>query len=160
DKPEAIFAFHPGGLQTTAFMKAYAETGLKDRGIALFGPGDLTSDDELPNIGRLAVGVITAHHYSMAADRPANRAFVRGWQNAYGARSVRPNYMAVGAWDGMHAICTTIAATKGASNVAAVMQALKTFRSDNSPRGPIHIDPATRDIVQNVYIREVRMVGG
>ena len=158
-KPDVVFAFHPGGVQTSAFMKAYAEAGLKEAGIQLIGPGDLTSDEELPNIGRAALGVITAGQYSLIGDRPANRAFVEAWKAAYGFSPVRPNYMAAGAFDGMHAICTAIAATGGKADAAAAMRAISTFRSDTSPRGPISIDPETRDIVQNVYIREVRSVG-
>jgi len=158
-KPDVLFAFHPGGVQASAFMRAYAEAGLRDAGIQLIGPGDLTSDEELPNIGRAALGVITAGQYSLAADRPANRAFVDAWKAAYGFTPVRPNYMAAGAWDGMHAICTAIAATGGKADPAAAMRAISNFSTDASPRGPVSIDPATRDIVQNVYIREVRMLG-
>jgi len=141
-KPDVLFAFHPGGVQASAFMRAYAEAGLRDAGI-----------------GRAALGVITAGQYSLAADRPANRAFVDAWKAAYGFTPVRPNYMAAGAWDGMHAICTAIAATGGKADPAAAMRAISNFSTDASPRGPVSIDPATRDIVQNVYIREVRMLG-
>ena len=158
-KPDAVFAFHPGGTQTTAFMKAYAEAGLKEAGIQLIGPGDITSDEELPNIGRIALGVITAGPYSLVADRPANQAFVAAWKAAYTFNPVRPNFMAVGSWDGMHALCTAIAATGGKADPAASMRAISTFKTDASPRGPISIDPETRDIVQNIYIREVKMVG-
>lgn len=159
-KPDAVFAFHPGGTQTSAFMKAYAESGLKDAGIQLIGPGDLTSDEELPNVGDAALGVITAGQYSLIADRPANKAFVAAWRSAYTFDPVRPNYMAVGAWDGMHAICTAIAATGAQRDAKAAMDTLSRFKTDASPRGPISIDPETRDIVQNIYIREVKTVGG
>ena len=159
-KPDVLFAFHPGGVQASAFMKAYAEAGLREAGIQLIGPGDLTSDEELPNIGAAALGVITAGQYSLVADRPANHRFVEAWKAAYSFAPVRPNYMAAGAWDGMHAICTAIAATDGKADPAAAMHAIATFATDASPRGPISIDPATRDIVQNVYIREVRMLDG
>ena len=159
-KPDVLFAFHPGGVQASAFMKAYAEAGLREAGIQLIGPGDLTSDEELPNIGPAALGVITAGQYSLVADRPANHRFVEAWKAAYSFAPVRPNYMAAGAWDGMHAICTAVAATGGKADPAAAMHAIATFATDASPRGPISIDPATRDIVQNVYIREVRMVDG
>ena len=157
-KPDIVFAFHPGGVQTTAFMKAYAEAGLKEAGIQLVGPGDLTSDEELPNMGRQALGVITAGHYSLVADRPANTRFVAAWKAAYGLAPLRPNYMAMGAWDVRRAICEAVAATGGKADAAAAMRALANFKAD-SPRGPISIDPATRDIVQNVYIREVKQVG-
>ncbi len=157
-KPDVVFAFHPGGVQTTAFMKAYAEAGLKEAGIQLVGPGDITSDEELPNIGRLALGVITAGPYSLVANRPANLAFVAAWKAAYGMGAIRPNFMAAGSWDGMHAICAAIAATGGKADAAGAMKTLSNFKAD-SPKGPISIDPATRDIVQNIYIREVRQVG-
>lgn len=159
-KPEIVFAFHPGGVQASSFMRAYAEAGLREAGIQLIGPGDLTSEEELPNMGATADGVITAGPYSLAADRPANRSFVEAWKAKYGFNPVRPNFMAVGVWDGMHAICSAIAATAGKPDVDGAMNALSHFSTDASPRGPIHIDPATRDIVQNVYIREVKTVGG
>ena len=159
-KPDVVFGFHPGGVQASSFMKAYAEAGLREAGIQLIGPGDLTSDEELPNIGHAAAGVITAGHYSLVADRPANRAFVDAWKAKYDFKPVRPNYMAVGVWDGMHAICAAIAATDGKADADASMKALANFSTDASPRGPIYIDPGTRDIVQNIYIREVKTVDG
>lgn len=158
-KPDVVFAFHPGGVQASAFMRACQEVDLRGAGIQLVGPGDLTSDEELPNIGVAALGVITAGQYSMAGDRPANRAFVEAWKKAYTFSPVRPNYMAAGAYDGMHLICSAIAGTKGAADAPAAMAAMTSF-SATSPRGPISIDPETRDIVQNIYIREVREVGG
>ena len=159
-KPEIVFAFHPGGVQAGAFMKAYAEAGLREAGIQLVGPGDLVMEEELPNMGSAALGVITAGQYSMVADRPANQAFVAAWKAKYGLDRLRPNFMAVGVWDGMHAICTAIAATKGKPDPDGAMHALSSFSTDASPRGPIHVDPATRELVQNIYIREVKMVDG
>jgi branched-chain amino acid transport system substrate-binding protein len=158
-KPDVVFAFHPGGVQASAFMRAAQEADLRGAGIQLIGPGDLTSDEELPNIGTSALGVITAGQYSMAGDRPANTSFVEAWKAAYGFSPVRPNYMAAGAYDGMHLICSAIAATRGKADAAAAMDAMKSFKAD-SPRGPIAIDPETRDIIQNIYIREVREVNG
>ncbi len=158
-KPDVIFAFHPGGVQASAFMRAYQEADVRGAGIQVVGPGDLTSEEELPNIGSAALGVITAGQYSMAGDRPANKAFVEAWKKAYTFSPVRPNYMAVGAYDGMHLICSAIAATKGQADGPAAIEAMKTFRAD-SPRGPISIDPQTRDIIQNIYIREVREENG
>jgi branched-chain amino acid transport system substrate-binding protein len=158
-KPDVVFAFHPGGVQASAFMRAYQEADLRGAGIQLIGPGDLTSDEELPNIGPAGLGVITAGQYSMAGDRPANHAFIEAWKKAYTFSPVRPNYMAVGAYDGMHLICSAIAASKGNADAGAAMEMMKGFHAD-SPRGPILIDPETRDIVQNIYIREVRELGG
>ena len=158
-KPDVIFGFHPGGNQTASFIKAYAESGLRDAGIQLLGPGDIVSDEELPSIGRESLGIITAGPYSFVGDRPANHSFVAAWKAAYGLSPLRPMFMGVGAWDGMHAICEAIAATGGKQDAAAAMRTLSTFKAD-SPRGPISIDPATRDIVQNIYIREIKMVDG
>ncbi len=158
-KPDAVFAFHPGGTQTAAFMKAVAEAGLRDAGIQLLGTQDIMSEDELPGMGATAVGAITSGTYSLVADRPANRHFVGLWKAAYGMSPLRPMYIACDAWDGMHAICSAIAATGGKADAAASMQSLSNFKAE-SPRGPISIDPATRDIVQNIYIREVKMVDG
>ncbi len=158
-KPDAVFAFHPGGAQTGPFLRAYAELELAKAGIRLMGTGDLTSDEEMPGVGAVAAGVITAHHYSAAADRAANKTFVAAWRDAYGT-AMRPNYMAVAVWDGLRAICTAVAATGGKADPAASMEALRRFKDDASPRGPMSIDPDTRDIVQNEYIREVRMVDG
>lgn len=157
--PDVVFAFHPGGVQASAFMRAYQEIGLRSAGIQLIGPGDLTSDEELPNIGPAALGVITAGQYSMAGDRPNNKLFIEAWKNAYTFSPVRPNYMAAGAYDGMHLICSAIAATGGKADAPAAIEAMKAFRAE-SPRGPISIDPETRDIIQNIYIREVRQQSG
>ena len=99
------------------------------------------------------------HHYSAAATRPANRAFVDAWKKEYGADST-PNFVAVGAWDGMDAIFYVVKAQKGRIDPDRTMELLKSYKNPNSPRGPISIDPETRDIVQNEYLREVRRVGG
>ena len=158
-KPDVIFGFHPGGTQTAAFIKAAAEAGLRDAGIQLLGPEDITSDEELPTMGPQALGTITAGPYSFAADRPANVRFKELWKAAYGFSPLRPNYVACGAWDGMHVICSAIAATGGKADAAGAIRAMSTFKAE-SPRGPISIDPVTRDIIQNIYIREVKMVDG
>lgn len=159
EKPDAVFAFHPGGSATTPFLKAYAEVGLEKAGIRLIGPGDITSDEELSGVGEVAAGVLTAFHYSAAADRPANKEYLDLWYKDYG-KTIRPNYMSTATWDGMRAICTAIAATKGAPSLDGAMAVLRGYSDPGSPRGPISIDPDTRDIVQNEYIREVRMVDG
>jgi branched-chain amino acid transport system substrate-binding protein len=140
-------------------MKAYGELELDKAGIKFIGPGDITTDEELPNMGEVPLGVITAHHYSAAAERPANKAFVAAWKKEYG-RDSNPNFLAVGGWDGMDAIYTAIREQKGRIDPARTMEILKKYKNPNSPRGPISIDPETRDIVQNEYLREVRKVGG
>jgi branched-chain amino acid transport system substrate-binding protein len=158
-KPEALFAFIPAGRQATQIMKAYGDLGLDKAGVRFIGPGDITTDEELPNMGDVAVGVITAHHYSAAASRPANKAFIAAWKKEYGEKSF-PSFMSVGGWDAMDAIYYVIREQKGKIDPDRTMELVRKYKNPLSPRGPIHIDPATRDIVQNEYIREVRKVGG
>jgi branched-chain amino acid transport system substrate-binding protein len=158
-KPEALMVFLPAGQTATAMMKGFSEIGLRDAGIKLIGPGDITPDEELPNMGDVALGVITVHHYSAAATRPANVAFVKAWKAAYGATST-PNFVAAAAWDAMAMIVQAVKEQKGKIDSARTMEIYKHFKNPDSPRGPISIDPATRDIVQNEYLREVRKVDG
>ena len=158
-KPDALFVFIPAGKQATAIMKAFGDLGLKEAGIKLIGPGDITTDEELPNMGDVPLGVITVFHYSSAGDRPANKAFVAAWKKEYGAAS-NPSFFAVGGWDGMDAIFHVVREQKGKIDPDKTMELLKRYKNPNSPRGPISIDPETRDIVQNEYLREVRRVGG
>ena len=158
-RPDALMVFIPAGRTATAVMKAFGELGLGEAGVKLIGPGDITTDEELPNMGEVALGVLTVHHYSAAAARPANKAFVAAWKKEYGAGST-PNFVAVGAWDGMDMMFQAIKAQKGKLDPDKTMEMFKNYRNPNSPRGPISIDPDTRDIVQNEYLREVRRVGG
>ncbi|SRR5216684_705567 len=158
-RPDALMVFIPAGRTATAVMKTFGDLGLDKAGVKLIGPGDITTDEELPNMGDVALGVLTVHHYSAAATRPANKAFVAAWKKEYGAGST-PNFVAVGAWDGMDMMFQAIKAQKGKLDADKTMEMFKNYRNPNSPRGPISIDPATRDIVQNEYLREVRKVGG
>jgi branched-chain amino acid transport system substrate-binding protein len=158
-KPDALAVFIPAGKTATAVLKAFGELGLASAGVKLIGPGDVTTDEELENMGDAALGVLTVHHYSAAAERPANKAFVAAWKREYGANET-PNFVAVGGWDGMAAMMYAIKEQKGKLDSDRTMELLKNFKDPNSPRGPISIDPATRDIVQNEYLREVRRVGG
>lgn len=158
-RPEALMVFIPAGKTATAVMKNYGELGLAAAGVKLIGPGDITTDEELPNMGDVALGVTTVFHYSAAADRPANRRFVEAWKKEYGATST-PNFAAVGAWDGMAMMVEAIRRQKGRIDSERTMEIFRNWRNPDSPRGPIAIDPETRDIVQNEYLREVRKVGG
>jgi branched-chain amino acid transport system substrate-binding protein len=158
-KPDALFVFVPAGKSATALMKAFGDLGLAKAGIKLIGPGDITTDEELPNMGDIPLGVITMFHYSAAGDRPANKAFVEAYKKEYGANAW-PNFISVGAWDAMQAIFDAVRAQGGKLDPDKTMEFLKSWKNPNSPRGPISIDPATRDIVQNEYVREVRRVGG
>src|SRR5260221_7285901 len=157
-KPDALMVFIPAGKTATAVMKNFSELGLDKAGIKLIGPGDVTTDEELPNMGDVALGVLTVHHYSAAADRPANKDFVAAWKKEYGQNET-PNFVAVGAWDGAAIIVDAIKDLKGNMDPDKTMEIFKTWKNANSPRGPISIDPETRDIVQNEYLREVRRVG-
>jgi branched-chain amino acid transport system substrate-binding protein len=158
-KPDALYVFVPSGAQATALMKAYADLQLKAADVTMVGPMDLVPDYELPNMGTAPLGLVTAGNYSSAAERPQNREFVAAWKQAYGENSV-PDFMAVGGWDGMAAIFDLVKATKGKFDSDQAMAFLKTWKNPDSPRGPIAIDPETRDIVQNIYIRRTEMVQG
>ncbi len=154
-KPDAILIFVPSG-QGSIFMKQFVERGLDKSGIRLIGTGDVTDDDLLPNMGDAALGVVTAQHYSAAHDSPENKAFVEAFKKAN--NGLRPNFMAVGGYDGMHALYEGLKKTNGQGGEALV-EAMKGL-SWTSPRGPMSIDPATRDIIQNVYIRRVERKDG
>jgi len=158
-RPDTLFVFIPAGKTATAVMKNFGDLGLDKAGIKLIGPGDITTDEELVNMGDVALGVTTMFHYSAAGNRPANKAFVAAWKKEYGAKAV-PNFISVGGWDGMDAIFHVIKAQKGKIDPDKTMALLKSYKNPNSPRGPISIDPETRDIIQNEYLREVRRVGG
>ena len=158
-KPDTLMVFIPAGKTATQVMKTFSDLGLDKAGIKLIGPGDITTDEELPNMGDVALGVTTVFHYSAAAERPANRRFVEAWKKEYGAAST-PNFVAAAAWDGMDAIFHVVKAQKGRIDPDKTMELLKSYRNPDSPRGPISIDPRTRDIVQNEYLREVRRVAG
>jgi branched-chain amino acid transport system substrate-binding protein len=158
EKPETVFVFLPGGKQTTSFMKSWTEAGMNAAGIKLVATQDLVTDDELPSMGNNVLGVISAGTYSIAAKRPANDQFLAAWRKEY--PTVIANYIGVAGYDGMHAIFDVIKQTKGKFTSDEAMAILTNWKNPDSPRGPIEIDPKTRDIVQNVYIRTVESVNG
>src|SRR4051812_2704028 len=143
-KPDALFAFVPAGVQATGLLKAFRDTGLGQAGIKLIGPGDITTDEELVNMGDVALGAITMHHYSAGATRPANVEFVKLWKRDYGPTST-PAFPAVGQWDAMAMIYDVIKAQNGKVTGEKSMELIRNWKSDKSPRGPIMIDPETRD---------------
>jgi branched-chain amino acid transport system substrate-binding protein len=155
-KPDAIYIFVPSG-QGSQFMKQYRERGIDKSGIKLIGPGDVTDDDLLNDMGDVALGVITAHLYSAAHDSPENKAYVAAFKKAN--NGMRPNFMSVGGYDGMHLIYEALKKTGGSTDGEKLVGAMKGMAWE-SPRGPISIDPETRDIVQNIYLREVKKVDG
>ena len=156
-KPEAVFVFVPAGEMAVGFMKAYNERGLAKAGIKLLSTGDVTEDGVIEALGDNALGVISTHQYSAAHVSPENKAFLAAYSQI--DPKTRPNFMAVGAYDGMAAIYEVVRQLKGNIDGDKAMQVLKGMKL-NSPRGPIQIDPETRDIVQNVYVREVKKVNG
>jgi branched-chain amino acid transport system substrate-binding protein len=152
-KPEAVFLFLPAGEQGIAFMKGYEERGLKQAGIKLIATGDITDDGVLEVMGNPTIGLITSFHYSAAHDSPENKAFVKAYADANGGK-LRPNFMAAAGYDGMAAIYEALKKTNGSTDGDKLIAAMKGMKL-MSPRGPIMIDPDTRDIVQTVYIRKV-----
>jgi branched-chain amino acid transport system substrate-binding protein len=157
-KPDAVFIFVPAAKQATAIMKAFGDLGLRDAGIKLIGPGDITTDEELPGMGDVAIGTITMHHYSSYGNRPANKAFVAAYKAEFGAKE-EPSFIVTGAYDGMAAIFHAITAQKGVIDPDKTMELLKGWKYD-SARGPMLIDPETRDVVQNEYLRRVEKIDG
>lgn len=155
-KPDAVFLFLPPGAGTIAFMKGFVDQGLAASGVKLIGTGDLTDEDILDTMGKPALGLITAFHYSAVHDSSENKAFVAAYDKAY--PNDRPNFMSVGGYDGMQLINLALQKTRGDVKGPAFMAAVKGLHW-TSPRGPVTIDPETRDIVQNEYIRKVEMVG-
>lgn len=154
-KPDALFTFVPAGVGS-ALMKQFAERGLDKAGIRMIAEGSVTDDDILDGMGDVALGVVTTHHYSAAHNSTANKQFVEAFGKANAG--ARPNFMAVGAYDGMRVIYEAAKASKGAGG-DALLQAMK-GQSFESPRGPMQIDPETRDVIQNVYIRKVEKING
>jgi branched-chain amino acid transport system substrate-binding protein len=154
-KPDALLAFVPSGVGAQ-FMKQFVERGLDKSGIRFLAEGSVTDDDLVNNIGEVALGAVTSHHYSAAHDSPENKAFVEAFKKATGG--MRPNFMAVGGYDGMYLIYEGLKKSNGAGG-QALLEAMK-GQSWTSPRGPVSIDPQTRDIVQNIYVRKVERVNG
>lgn len=157
-RPEAVFMFVPAGEQSIAFMKAFEERGLAKAGIQVIATGDLTDDQVLNAMGDPVLGVITSHHYSAAHDSPENKAFLQAWAEV-NKDLKRPNFMGVGGYDGMAAIAEVVKKLGDNIDPDKAMEILKNLKLA-SPRGPIAIDPATRDIVQTVYIRKVEKIDG
>jgi branched-chain amino acid transport system substrate-binding protein len=153
--PDTAFIYFPG-TQAGIFAKQFAERGLDKSGIRIIGPGDLTDDDELNGLGDQMIGMVTAHHYAAAHDSPLNKAYVEAFKKA---NNFRPNFISVGGYDAMHLIYEALRKTGGATDGDALIAAMKGMKWE-SPRGPISIDPETRDVVHNIYVRKVEKVGG
>jgi branched-chain amino acid transport system substrate-binding protein len=156
-KPDAVFSFVPAGEQSIAYFKGVVERGFKEAGIKILGEASMTEDGVLESIGDAALGTITAGNYSHDHNSPENAAFIKAFGEVN--NKIRPNFFAVGAWDGMAAIYAALKAQNGQADGDKVVEFLKTWKT-TSPRGPIAIDAETRDIVQDVYIRRVERKAG
>jgi branched-chain amino acid transport system substrate-binding protein len=154
--PEALFLFMPGGVQPAAFGKALAERGIDPRTMKILGTGDLTSEQALKSMGDAGLGIITAWNFDYNQDLPASKAFVKAYSDTF---KRNPDFLSVGGYDGMHLIYEALKKTGGKADGDALIAAVKGMQWP-SPRGPIMIDPATRDVVQDIYIRRVEKVGG
>jgi branched-chain amino acid transport system substrate-binding protein len=155
-KPDALLGFVPAGVGPI-FMRQFVERGLDKSGIKFIAEGSLTEDDVVNQIGDAALGIITSHHYSAAHDSPENKAFVAEFKKAN--NGMRPNLMAMQSYDGMHVIYEALKKTNGSTNGEALVNAMKGL-SWTSPRGPVTVDPETREMIQNIYIRKVERRGG
>ena len=153
EKPDLLYVFVPAGDHAVAVVKTYGALDMRAAGIKLIGPGDITQDFKLQAMGDAAIGLITMHHYNADLDNPENKRFVAAWKKDYGADSA-PDFTAVGAYEGMAAIVHAVQATKGKMDGDKAVKSLLGWKFD-SPRGPIMIDPETRDIVMNEYLAEV-----
>ncbi|WP_322998259.1 ABC transporter substrate-binding protein [Castellaniella sp.] len=156
-KPDALFFFVPPGSSMVSLVKNFRELGLDKLGIKEIGPGDMTDENSLPALGDSALGMITAFHYSAAHDSPENKAFVAAYAKSFPGDA--PNFMSIGGYDGMQLIYKALEKTGGDASGDAFMAAVKGMKW-MSPRGPVEIDPETRDIVQNEYIRKLERVNG
>jgi branched-chain amino acid transport system substrate-binding protein len=154
-KPDSLFVFIPGG-QVGPFARQFVERGLDKSGIKLIGPGDIVDDDDLPGTGDMLLGVVSAGFYSAAHPSAMNKQYVEAYGKATGHRA---NFVSLGGYDGMHLIYEALKKTGGKTDADALIGAMKGM-SWESPRGPISIDPRTRDIIQNVYIRKIEKRDG
>ena len=155
--PDGIFVFVPGGVQPAALGKTMSERGIDPRKTRIMGQGELADDNALKSMGDAALGIITVFHYDWNHNSAKNREFVKAYNEAYGGRN--PDLFSIGGWDGMHLIYEALKKTGGKTDAESLVAAAKGM-SWESPRGPMSIDPETRDVVQTVYIRRVEKVGG
>jgi branched-chain amino acid transport system substrate-binding protein len=153
--PDTAFIYFPG-TQAGIFAKQFAERGLAQSGIRIIGPGDLTDDDELNNMGDQMLGIVTAHHYSALHDSALNKAYVEGFKKAV---NYRPNFVSVGGYDAMHLIYEALKKTGGKTDGDELIAVMKGMAWE-SPRGPMSVDRESRDVVHNIYMRRVEKVGG
>jgi branched-chain amino acid transport system substrate-binding protein len=154
--PEAIFIWTPGGTQPAAIGKTLAERGIDPGRMKVLGQGELTNEDALKSMGDAGIGIITSFHYDYNHASATNAAFVKSYKEAFGRN---PDMFSAGAYDGMHVIYEALQKAGGKTDGETLIAAARGLQWE-SPRGPMSIDPETRDVVQTVYIRRVEKVGG
>lgn len=154
--PEAIFVFIPGGAQPAALGKAFAERGMDARKIKILSSGEAVDEAAIKGLGDLALGRISAQHYDYNHQSKLNVDFVKAYNDAYGRN---PDFFSIGGYDGMHVIYEALAKTKGNTDAQALVEVARNLKWE-SPRGPVSIDPETRDVIQTIYIRRTENVGG
>jgi branched-chain amino acid transport system substrate-binding protein len=154
--PEAMFIFVPGGAQPAALGKALVDLGVDSKKTRVMGQGEITEENAIKVMGSAALGLITAFHYDYTHKSAANAKFVKDYTAAYGRN---PDFFSMGGWDGMHLIYEALKKTGGKADGESLVAAAKGMKWE-SPRGPVAIDPETRDVIQTVYIRRVQSVGG
>ncbi len=154
--PEALYVWVPGGTQPPALGKALAERGVTPETTKIYGQGELTDPAALDAMGEIALGIVTAYHYNVFRESALNDEFVAAFREAYDRD---PDVYAIGAYDGMHVIYEALKAANGDASGDAMIEAAKTLEWE-SPRGPMKIDPETREALQTIWIREVQMVDG
>ena len=153
--PDGIYIWIPGGAQPAAIGKALAERGIDTAKVKVLGQDALAGESAVKSMGDVALGIITCGEYDYNHDSPLNHAFVKAFNDDY---KRNPDFFSIGGYDGMHLIYETLKKTGGQADGDALIAAAKGM-SWQSPRGPIRIDPETRDIIQTVYIRRVEKVG-
>jgi branched-chain amino acid transport system substrate-binding protein len=158
-RPDVTFIWVPAQEQATAVLKTVRDFGVRQAGVNVLSTQDLVPDEQLPLIGDVAVGIVTSGIYSAAGDRPANKRFLAAWDREYGGKAT-PNFLSADGWDGVAAIYDLIKATNGKFTGEEAIKFLSNWKTDQSPRGSVSIDPATRDIVQTIYMRKIEMKDG
>jgi branched-chain amino acid transport system substrate-binding protein len=154
--PESIMIFIPGGAQPAALGKAFAERGIDLTKTKVLGSGETTSEQALKSMGDSALGIITAWHYIYTNRTPKNVAFSKVYNDMH---KRNPDFFSSGGYDGMHVIYEALKKTNGDPDPEKLIAAAKGLKWE-SIRGPMSIDPNTRDVVQTIYISRVEKVGG
>jgi branched-chain amino acid transport system substrate-binding protein len=159
DDPDTIFTFNPGGPMSQALVKAYVDSGMRDKGVKYWAGGGETEEQNLPNIGAAGIGLYAASPYSIDLDTASNHAFVKAIRDKFNSPNEFPNVATVEAYDGIAVVFHMIEATGGKRDGDRAIASAKGFKWV-SPRGPVEIDPRTRDLIQNIYVMQVAEIGG